>query len=176
MLIIVLYFFSFVVVALVSRIFKNAGTRKLFEIVLCFCLLFGFFGFRDITVLNDTPHYYGTYYHLSQYNSYLHSSVFGFSPALKFEWGYQVLMHILIKYVSRNPYTIILFSSFIFIWGNIRMIAKFTDKVALSAFILCISGVWLDQFSMIRQTIALLFFYQAYFLLKKDNSEFDLGS
>ena len=168
MLIIVLYFFSFVVVALVSRIFKNAGTRKLFEIVLCFCLLFGFFGFRDITVLNDTPHYYGTYYHLSQYNSYLHSSVFGFSPALKFEWGYQVLMHILIKYVSRNPYTIILFSSFIFIWGNIRMIAKFTDKVALSAFILCISGVWLDQFSLIRQTIALLFFYQAYFLLKKD--------
>ena len=168
MLIIVLYFFSFVIVALVSRIFKNAGTRKLFEIVLCFCLLFGFFGFRDITVLNDTPHYYGTYYHLSQYNSYLHSSVFGFSPALKFEWGYQVLMHILIKYVSRNPYTIILFSSFIFIWGNIRMIAKFTDKVALSAFILCISGVWLDQFSLIRQTIALLFFYQAYFLLKKD--------
>ena len=67
MLIIVLYFFSFVVVALVSRIFKNAGTRKLFEIVLCFCLLFGFFGFRDITVLNDTPHYYGTYYHLSPF-------------------------------------------------------------------------------------------------------------
>ncbi|MFC2440216.1 MAG: EpsG family protein [Segatella maculosa] len=155
-------------VAVVSRVFDNAGTRKLFQWVLCFCLLFGFFGFRDITVLNDTPHYYGTYYHLSQYNSYLHSSVFGFSPALKFEWGYQVLMHILIKYVSRNPYTIILFSSFIFTWGNIWMITRFTDKVALSAFILCISGVWLDQFSLIRQTIALLFFYKAYFLLKKD--------
>ena len=53
--------------------------------VMCFTLLFIFFGFRNITVLNDTPHYYGAYYHVSQYMSYLHSSIFSYDIALKFE-------------------------------------------------------------------------------------------
>lgn len=162
MLIIVLYFFSFVVVALVSRIFKNAGTRKLFEIVLCFCLLFGFFGFRDITVLNDTPHYYGYYYGKALYTSYLNESIFTFHFMDKFEYGFQVLVHFLIKYVSKDPYTIILFSSLIITIGNLWFIQKKAKSVAMVCFFMLISYVFFMHYCIIRQSFAIIIFYIAY--------------
>ena len=74
--IIILYFILFLVVHLVSKQFKHAGKARLFQLVSCFILLFGFFGFRDITVLNDTPHYYGYYYQLARVKSYSESSIF----------------------------------------------------------------------------------------------------
>lgn len=148
--------------------FVSRNVRRMYQMVMCFTLLFIFFGFRNITVLNDTPHYYGTYYHVSQYKSYLNSSIFSYNIALKFEWGYQVLMHFLVKYVSKEPYTIIMLSSFMFACGNIWFISKFTDEIALASFIMILSGVWFDQFCLIRQTIALMFFYKAYILLKED--------
>jgi hypothetical protein len=75
-----------------------------------------------------------------------------------------------VKYISRDPYTIIMLSSFIFACGNLWFISKFTDEIALSSFIMIISGVWFDQFCLIRQTIALMFFYKAYILLKQDKA------
>ena len=162
MLYIALYFFSFVMVAVVSRVFDNAGTRKLFQWVLCFCLLFGFFGFRDITVLNDTPHYYGFYYSKTLYTSYLNASVFSFRLADQFEYGFQVLVHFLIKYVSKDPYTIILFSSFVITIGNLWFIQKKAEDVAMVCFFMLIGNVFFMHYCIIRQTFAILIFYIAY--------------
>ena len=170
MVLILIYFALFIFVYITSKLFASRNVKRMYQIVMCFTLLFIFFGFRDITVLNDTPHYYGAYYQVSQYNSYLNSSIFNYNIALKFEWGYQVLMHFLVKYISRDPYTIIMLSSFIFACGNLWFISKFTDEIALSSFIMIISGVWFDQFCLIRQTIALMFFYKAYILLKQDKA------
>src|SRR5574344_2170887 len=127
MLLILVYFSLFIFVYITSKLFVSRNVRRMYQIGMCFTLLFIFFGFRDITVLNDTPHYYGAYYQVSQYNSYLNSSIFNYNIALKFEWGYQVLMHFLVKYISRDPYTIIMLSSFIFACGNLWFISKFTD-------------------------------------------------
>lgn len=170
MVLILVYFSLFIFVHITSKLFVSRNVRRMYQIVMCFTLLFIFFGFRNITVLNDTPHYYGAYYHVSQYMSYLHSSIFSYDIALKFEWGYQVLMHFLVKYISKEPYTIIMLSSLIFACGNIWFISKFTDEIALASFIMIISGVWFDQFCLIRQTIALMFFYKAYLLLKEDKT------
>ena len=170
MVLILVYFSLFIFVHITSKLFVSRNVRRMYQIVMCFTLLFIFFGFRNITVLNDTPHYYGAYYHVSQYMSYLHSSIFSYDIALKFEWGYQVLMHFLVKYVSKEPYTIIMLSSLVFACGNIWFISKFTDEIALASFIMIISGVWFDQFCLIRQTIALMFFYKAYLLLKEDKT------
>ena len=55
---------------------KHPGAARLFQLVACFILLFGFFGFRDITILNDTSHYYGFYFqkaHILSFNAALHS-------------------------------------------------------------------------------------------------------
>ena len=86
MLIVFFYFAAFIVVNLISRVFINSGARKLFQLVSCFILLFAFFGLRDITILNDTPHYYGYYYAKSQYTSYINGSIFDYKLADKFEW------------------------------------------------------------------------------------------
>ena len=171
MLYIALYFFSFVMVAVVSRVFDNAGARKLFQWVLCFCLLFGFFGFRDITVLNDTPHYYGFYYSKTLYTSYLNASVFSFRLADQFEYGFQVLVHFLIKYVSKDPYTIILFSSFVITIGNLWFIQKKAEDVSMVCFFMLIGNVFFMHYCIIRQTFAILIFYIAYIkYLEKDRT------
>ena len=168
MVVIFVFFALFLAIHFLSKQFKRPGTAHLFQLVACFVLLFGFFGFRDITVLNDTPHYYGYYYQLSKIKSYLDSSVFTFRILLSLEYGYQVLMHILIKYVSKEPFSIIILSSFIITWGNIHFWNKHTKNIALAILMVLLSGVYFDQYCLIRQTFALLFFYKAYEYLQRD--------
>ena len=140
----------------------------MFQLVACFLLLFGFFGFRNITVLNDTPHYYGAYYQLTHLKNYVESSVFTYRILLSFEYGYQVLQHTLIKYVSKEPFTIIIFSSLIISWGNVKFISRQTRHIALALLMVLLSGVLFDQYCLIRQSFALMFFYAAYPYLKQE--------
>ena len=167
MVVILLYFVLFLGVHFISKQINRAGIAKLFQLTSCFILIFGFFGFRDITVLNDTPHYYGFYYHKAHLTSYLNESIFTFHLTDKFEYGFQILVHILVQHVSKNPYTIIILSSILFSIGNLWFISKHTKQIALVCFLMIISGVYFDQYSMIRQSIAIMFFYIAYFLLKE---------
>ena len=138
------------------------------QLVACFVLLFGFFGFRNITVLNDTPHYYGAYYQLTHLKNYVESSIFTYRILLSFEYGYQVFQHTLIKYVSKEPFTIIIVSSLIISWGNIRFISRQTRHIALALLMMLLSGVLFDQYCLIRQSFALMFFYAALPYLKQE--------
>ena len=134
--IIFLYFALFLGVHFLSKQFKRPGAARLFQLIACFILLFGFFGFRDITVLNDTPHYYGSYYQLTRLRNYIDSSIFVYRFMLNFEYGYQVIQHFLIKYISKEPFTIIIFSSLIICWGNVRFISSQTRNIALALLML----------------------------------------
>ena len=166
--IIFLYFALFLGVHFLSKQFKRPGAARLFQLITCFILLFGFFGFRDITVLNDTPHYYGSYYQLTRQRNYIDSSIFVYRLMLNFEYGYQVVQHFLIKYISKEPFTIIIFSSLIISWGNVRFISSQTRNIALALLMLLLSGILFDQYCLIRQSFALMFFYIAYPYLQQD--------
>ena len=168
MAVIFLYFALFLGVHFLSKQFKHPGAAKLFQLVACFILLFGFFGFRDITVLNDTSHYYGFYYQKAHIIKYHEESVFAFHLLDKFEYGFQILIHFLVKYVSKEAYTIILLSSLIFSVGNIYFLSRNTNHISLACFMMIISGVYFDQYSMIRQAFAIMLFYIAYQYLKTD--------
>lgn len=168
MIIIYLYFTLFLAVAVTSQFIGSKTIKRNFEIVVCFILLFGFFGFRDITVLNDTPHYYGFYYKLARYKSYLEESIFAINPYDRFEYGYQVIVHFLIKYVSHDPYTIIWFSSLVLTIGNLWFISKRVDNIAIVTFAILLSGNFYTQYCLIRQAFALMFFYVAYGYLEKN--------
>lgn len=162
MAIIFLYFLLFIVVSFASRVFINPGARKLFQLVLCFILLFGFFGFRDISILNDTSTYYGYYYRNAQYMSYRNGSIFTFNIMERFEWGYQVLAHFLVKYVSTNPYTIIFISSLIVTIGDLWFISKYARDVAMVCFFFLIGNIFFMHYCIIRQSFALIIFYVAF--------------
>lgn len=168
MALILIYFALFLGIHFLAQRFEKPGAARLFQMTGCFILLFGFFGFRDITVLNDTPHYYGFYYQKAHILSYQEESIFVFHLLDKFEYGFQVLVHFLVKYVSRNPYTIIMLSALVFSIGNVCFLSKHTKQIALACFMMIVSGVYFDQYSMIRQAFAVMLFYRAYPLLKEN--------
>lgn len=162
MALIFIYFALFLGVHYITKTFSHPGKARLFQLVACFILLFGFFGFRDITVLNDTSHYYGFYYQRAHVVRYLNESVFAYHVADKFEYGFQVLCHILIQYVSKNPYTIILLSSFIITIGELWFFNRHSKHIAKMCFYFLITNLMFMHYCIIRQALALLFFYAAF--------------
>ena len=56
MSVIILFCLSFLLVEYISWHFKGEKVQKNTQIVMCFLLLFIFFGFRDLPILNDTAH------------------------------------------------------------------------------------------------------------------------
>lgn len=163
MLIVLAYFLLFLVVWRFSMNQPYKQSRNT-QMILCFIMLFVFFGFRDLPILNDTGHYYGHYLEtLSDINGLKH--IFKYDPNERFEYGFQVLERILIKYVSENPYTIIIFSAFVITICNILFFKKYTQRIALALFLFFIN---VPQYSAIRQSFAVMFFYLAFeYLLEK---------
>jgi len=170
MILIFLYFLLFLVVHYISKQFKQVGSARLFQLVTCFVLLFGFFGFRDITVLNDTSHYYGFYYEKAHIFSYKTEPFTTFHLLDKFEYGFQIFVHILIQYVSKNPYTIIIVSSFIITIGELWIIDKYARDIAKVCFFMLVASFFFTHYCVIRQALAILFFYGAYRYLEQQKT------
>ena len=168
MAVIFLYFALFLGVHFLSKQFldkpsgKHPGAARLFQIVVCFILLFGFFGFRDITILNDTSHYYGFYFRKAHILSYQNEPITTFHLLDKFEYGFQILVHFLIKYVSKDPYTIVLFSSFVITIGELWLISKFSKDIAKVCFYMLIASLFFTHYCIIRQAFAIMLFYVAF--------------
>ena len=165
--IIFLYFALFLGVHFLSKQFKRPGAARLFQLIACFILLFGFFGFRDITVLNDTSHYYGYYFQKSHILSFRNEPVTTYHLLDSFEYGFQVFVRFLVKYVSRNPYTIILVSSFVITIGELWLIDRHAKDIALVCFYMLTAGLFFMHYCIIRQAFALFFFYFAFDYLEK---------
>lgn len=160
---VLLYFLSLLIVYKCTMEMPYRQSRKI-QSIIGFFLIFLFFGFRDLPILNDTAHYYGHYYEMLS-DSYGLSHIFEYDPYERFEYGFQVLERLLIRFVSKDPYTIIVFSSFVITICNIFLFRKYTQRVALGLFLFFIN---VPQFSAIRQSFAVMFFYLAFeYLLKK---------
>jgi hypothetical protein len=78
-----------------------------------------------------------------------------------------VLIHILIKYVSKEPYTIILLSSFVLTIGELWFINKYAHDIAKVCFYMLIAGLFFTHYCIIRQAFALMFFYAAFVSFEK---------
>ena len=174
MAIIFIYFALFLGVHYISKTFSNPGKAQLFQLVVCFILLFGFFGFRDITVLNDTSHYYGFYYQRAHVTKYLNETVFAYHITDKFEYGFQVLCHVLIKYVSKNPYTIIILSSLVITIGELWFFNRHSKHIAKMCFYFLIANLIFMHYCIIRQALALLLFYVAFEQMDKNIKKYHL--
>ena len=174
MAIIFIYFALFLGVHYISKTFSNPGKAQLFQLAACFILLFGFFGFRDITVLNDTSHYYGFYYQRTHVARYLNETVFAYHITDKFEYGFQVLCHVLIKYVSKNPYTIIILSSLVITIGELWFFNRHSRHIAKMCFYFLIANLMFMHYCIIRQALAILLFYVAFEQLDKSIKKYHL--
>lgn len=162
MVLIFIYFTLFLGIHYIAKTIHHPGKARLFQLVACFILLFVFFGFRDITILNDTSHYYGFYYQRAHVARYLHESVFAYHITDKFEYGFQILCHLLIQYVSKNPYTIILLSSFVITIGELWFFNRHSRHIAKMCFYFLIANLLFMHYCIIRQALAILLFYIAF--------------
>lgn len=164
MIIVLLFFTSFLLVCYLSKSIADERNRTRFQLAICFVLLFIFFGFRDLPILNDTAHYYGHFYRLTQYKSFFEESIFHYNPNERFEYGYMVFIRFLGKYVSTDPYCVIIASSLIVTVANLKLISKSTSEIALASFFFL--TVLISQYSTIRQSISIALFYIAFRFLQ----------
>lgn len=128
--------------------------------VLCFFLLFGFFGFRSLSVLNDTSHYYKSQLYLTS-DASIKDSIFDIDNTLRFEPGFQVLQRFIGKYISGDPYALIMISALLLSAGTILFLKKNTVHIAICVFFLLTLGILIGQYAAMRQSYAVLLFYWA---------------
>ena len=121
MLLLALYFISFLAVDYISKHINGYSQKRYFQLIACFILLFVFFGFRGLPVLNDTAHYYAHLYNHLRYQSYFDESIFTTDPHERFEYGYLVWIHFITRYIWCDPYSIILISAFIVTIANLLL-------------------------------------------------------
>lgn len=165
-----IFILSYILVFYVVGIYfykKNMYSQKSrqLQLIICFLLLFVFFGFRDLPILNDTAHYYDGYMEVLSDKP---SSVFDVNFLNRYGVGYQAFVNFLILYVSKNPYTIISVSALLasmFVTFGLR---RYTLNHGILCFFLFSSGALFLFYSAIRQSLAVMCFFIAYkFLLKR---------
>ncbi|MCF0184024.1 MAG: EpsG family protein [Bacteroidaceae bacterium] len=133
------------------------------EIAACFILLYVFFGFRDLEILNDTNHYYQHFYRtLCSFSG----NIFQIDLEDRFEPGFLVYENI-IAYFFDDPYAIINVSALLITALNLFLISRFTNKVPIIIFFM-LGTIMLNQYSGIRQGLALCMSNIAIWLLMKD--------
>ncbi len=169
MIFIFLYVLSFIIIRVVSRnnVYKMNSVR--FEILCVFVLLFCFFGFRDLTVLNDTVHYYDMYQ--SMVEDVIQDKAWYELEVSRIEPGFQIFQNLLGKLISTNPYTIIFVSSLLFTIFFLVIIKHLTREISLTTYVFLTTGILLSYYSAIRQTFAVLISIVMYIMLTKNNKK-----
>ena len=166
MLLLALYFISFLAVDYISKHINGYSQKRYFQLIACFILLFVFFGFRGLPVLNDTAHYYAHLYNHLRYQSYFDESIFTTDPHERFEYGYLVWIHFITKYIWCDPYSIILISALIVTVANVLLVKKHTDRIALTIFLML--STLITEYGLLRQSYAICISYLAFnFLMKR---------
>lgn len=136
------------------------------QVVIVFIALFIFWGFRGLTVLNDTNHYYLAQYKLINSYNFEQISVFHINKKHIWEPGFLIYCNIIGK-IFTNPYALIIISTSILILSTIYILKKNTPYVALAIFLLMSFGYFFGQVSAIRQGLALSIFYLSFESIKK---------
>ncbi len=170
MIIILLYIFFFLFISFILREKKYFRAQE----IICFMGLFIFFGFRDLPVLNDTGHYYEGFLYVASDKSYLNSSVFSIDVFQRFEPGFQMFEKTIAKYISKDPYSIIIISSLISSIVLLYLIKFFTHKLALAIFFLLGTSLMFYYYNNIRQGFACYLFWLGIVLFIKKNRNFKI--
>ncbi|MCM1511445.1 MAG: EpsG family protein [Clostridium sp.] len=157
---VLIYILSFTCIHPICRSIDEAKRKKA-EASICFSMLFIFFGFRGLPILNDTAHYY---VHFQDTLNYVksQSSIFDIDFYDRFDKGYLVYENIIARFTN-EPYAIILVSALIVTTFFISVTKKYSNNVGYIIFLL-LGTILLTMFSGIRQglgtcieTIALLY-------------------
>ena len=162
MSVIILFCLSFLLVEYISWHFKGEKVQKNTQIVMCFLLLFIFFGFRDLPILNDTAHYYRHVGHLFSNMPFDNTPWYTFDSSSNFEEGFQIFLRIIGLVISKEPYSIIIITSFITTASLLWFLNKSTSHVAFAVFVLMTSTFLLGCYSAIRQSLAVSVSYIFY--------------
>ena len=172
MTIISLYYLSFFVLFWVNRDNIQKSNVRYGQIILSFVLLFVFFGFRDITVLNDTPHYYAPVREKMARGASL--GWFDIDVFSRIELGYQIFENFVAKLFS-NPFAIIMVSSLIITLANINFFKKTKNGLFLCLFLM-LNFQLILQYSAIRQGLAAAIIYYGFTHYFKGNWKIFIGS
>ena len=129
---------------------------------MCFLLLFIFFGFRDLPILNDTAHYYRHVRHLFSNTPFDNTPWYTFDSSSNFEEGFQIFLRIIGLVISKEPYSLIIITSFITTASLLWFLNKSTSHVAFAVFVLMTSTLLLGCYSAIRQSLAVSVSYIFY--------------
>lgn len=161
MLFIIFYTFLFFILHFYLGRGESFRRSKLVaQYILCFALLFGFFGFRDLPILNDTAHYYEHFMEVI-YDDYFERLPFYYLERFdRFEPGYQIYERIVGR-IWYDPYAIILITSLIISIAFVWLAGQYTDKIALWLFIMMLSGIG-TMYSAQRQAIAAIIFFVSF--------------
>ena len=162
MSVIILFCLSFLLVEYISWHFKGEKVQKNTQIVMCFLLLFIFFGFRDLPILNDTAHYYRHVRHLFSNTPFDNTPWYTFDSSSNFEEGFQIFLRIIGLVISKEPYSLIIITSFITTASLLWFLNKSTSHVAFAVFVLMTSTLLLGCYSAIRQSLAVSVSYISY--------------
>ena len=162
MSVIILFCLSFLLVEYISWHFKGEKVQKNTQIVMCFLLLFIFFGFRDLPILNDTAHYYRHVRHLFSNTPFDNTPWYTFDSSSNFEEGFQIFLSIIGLVISKEPYSLIIITSFITTASLLWFLNKSTSHVAFAVFVLMTSTLLLGCYSAIRQSLAVSVSYIFY--------------
>ena len=154
MSVIILFCLSFLLVEYISWHFKGEKVQKNTQIVMCFLLLFIFFGFRDLPILNDTAHYYRHVRPLFSNTPFDNTPWYTFDSSSNFEEGFQIFLRIIGLVISKEPYSLIIITSFITTASLLWFLNKSTSHVAFAVFVLMTSTLLLGCYSAIRQSLA----------------------
>lgn len=132
-----------------------------FQIITCFVVLFVFFCLRDLSVLNDTSHYYKSQYNLLKYTS-AHADVFKPYHA-RYEYLFQVWTNIIANYIWKDAYAIIFITSLLVIVSNIWFLSRYTRNISLAIFLNFPYLLFMNSAN--RQAYAIMIFYVAIIFL-----------
>jgi hypothetical protein len=159
MLSVVLYIVSFLFVGYISNHFNGEKVQIQIQFWLCFLLLFVFFGFRDLSVLNDTAHYYRDMRDMMSTVSFDATPWYHIDLHARFEAGYQIFMRLIGLYISRDPYSLIIITSLITTISILLFLKKFTLHISSCVFALLTTTCLEMQYCAFRQSLAISMSY-----------------
>lgn len=161
MLFIIFYTFLFFILHFYLGRGESFRRGKLIaQYILCFALLFGFFGFRDLPILNDTAHYYEHFRDIIYDDYFERLPIYYLEKFDRFEPGYQIYERIVGR-IWYDPYAIILITSLIISIACVWLAGQYTEKIALWIFIMMLSGLG-SIYSAQRQAIAAIIFFVSF--------------
>lgn len=166
MLLTLLYYYSFVFLSYVAKNSIRVPYKRVrFETIMCFMLLFVFFGFRDLPVLNDTAHYYEHFYDVLHDGNISFSNIFNYDKYDRFSLGFLIYERF-IGALFGHPYMIICISALIITISFLYFARAHTNKVSFLVF-MCLIPL-LSIYSGIRQGLATCIFLFALISLNRN--------